>query len=228
MRNVNQYATLLSAAGCKLNYITEKAELEVTDYPKGKADIIKDVLEDISKFDDTANFVDGMSAPFLANTINREESCFAPYRDEVLTHLGLMKDGKFISQELALIKTNRSWHTSQTPNSCSYFGDICINRGIIKVEGKRGRKSNRKPTDYHTKNSNGIIAREQLVTPALEALWKIVPDSVLTSNAGHKLEFNLSKFKNMPNEQVKDILSKKLIEIEAIREMMKGTDNNGS
>jgi len=216
MHNVNQYATLLSAAGCKLNYITERAELEVTDYPKGKETIIKDALEDFSKFDDTANFVDGMSAPFLADTINGEKSCFAPYRNEVLTHLGLMRDGKFISQELALIKTNRSWHTSETPNSCSKFGDVCTHRGITKVEGKRGRKSNRKPTDYHAKNN-----REQLVTPALEALWKIIPDSALTSNAGHRLELNLSRYKNMPNEQVRDILSKKLAEIEAIREMVK-------
>jgi hypothetical protein len=219
MNNVIQYAALLSAVGCKLDFNTTNATLEVTDYPQGKAKLIKAALADIEKFDDTANFVDGISAPFLADTISGNKNYLADYRKEILEKLGVMRNGKFISQELALIKTNRSWHTSETSNGCSHFGEVCTHRGMVHVPGKRGRKSNRKPTDYHLKNSQGTIGREQLVTPALEQLYKAIPDEMLISNAGHTIEINLTRYKNMDNEEFKSLLNKKLVELEALKEM---------
>jgi len=176
-------------------------------------------LADIEHFDDTANFVDGLSAPFLADTINGNKNHLHDYRNEILEKIGTMRNGRFVSQELALIKTNRSWHISEEPNKCTYFGDVCTHRGSIHVPGKRGRKSNRKPTDYHLKNGQGTIGREQLVTPALEQLWKALPDDALISNAGHTIEVNLTRYKNMDDEEFKNILNKKLKEIEALREL---------
>ena len=221
VNNIIQYAALLSAAGCKLDFDTTNTTLEVTDFPTGKKTLIKEVLADISKFDNTANFVDGVSALFLADSINGGKNHLASHRREVLEKLEIMRSGRFISQELALIKTNRSWHTSETSNGCSFFGDVCTHRGITEVPGKRGRKSNRQPTDYHLKNGQGTIGREQLVTPALEQLWKIIPDEVLISNAGHTIEVNLTRYRKMDPAEVERILNKKLAEIEAIKELQK-------
>lgn len=181
MFNIIAYGSIFSAIGCKLNFSTTTAYLEVIESPKPVKKIVGSAIEDIGKFDFTANFTDGLAAPFLADLIDGDTnplnkiSCI-----QALTTLGLMKDGKFISQVLALQKTNRSWHTSDVPNECSYFGEECTNRAVSNV-GKRGRKSSRAPEEYHKLSSTGVIAREQLVTQNVEKLFSSISPTMLVS-----------------------------------------------
>lgn len=182
MTNVIAYGSIFAAVGCKLQFSTVSAHLEVVDSPKQIRKIVDAALHDIEKFELTANFTDGLAAPFLADDIDGESNpinkvlCI-----QALTTLGLMRDGKFISQVLALQKTNRSWHTSEQPNSCSYFGEECTNRSTAN-QGKRGRKSTRNPDQYHPRSSTGIIGREQLVTQNLEKLFSAIPAQMLVSS----------------------------------------------
>ncbi len=214
--NITQYGTIFSAVGCKLNFNKQIAELEVVEFPKGKASIIKQALEAIKKYESTAYYVDGISAPFLADLMDGAPNPNVGAREDVLTALGVMRSGRFIIQELALQKVNRSWHISEVANDCSYFGDVCTHRGVIQVEGKRGRKSTRQPNQFHVKNSQGIT-REQLVTPGLENMFRAIPEHMLVSNAGTKPEISMHKLESLTPEQI-DIMMNKLEEVKRMKE----------
>lgn len=179
---VTAYGSLFAAIGCRLNFDSKTAQLRVADIPKTVKKYVDAALEDISHFEDTANFADGMSAIHLAQTIDDEKNKLDDsIKTNVLTALGIVKDGRFVAQVIAQQKTNRSWHLSEKPNTCTYFGDLCTHRGITNIPGKRGRKSTRNPDQYHKLSSAGEIGREQLVTPALENLVAHIPaDSIIS------------------------------------------------
>lgn len=184
---LTQYGALLAATNCRLNFDSKTAQLEVVDIPKSIKKAVDAALVDIARFENTANFADGMSAIHLAELIDFNPNPLdIDLRQRVLSALGITKDGKFVAQVIAQQKTNRSWHLSEKPSECTYFGDICTHRGIQTVPGKRGRKSNRTPEQYHILSKSGEIAREQLVTPALENLVNHIPAdnviSITTSN----------------------------------------------
>jgi len=174
LRNIIQFGSILSAAGCKLNFDASTALIQVIEYPPDKATIIEEALHDIDLFDDTALFLDGLAAIHLADLINGYDNPLTPaIRNGVLEALGIKFDGVFVSQTLSKLKTNRSWHLSETPGTCTYFGDLCILRGVEHDPHKRGRRSIRAPDNFHPLKSNKV-AREQLVTPAVEALVRSV------------------------------------------------------
>src|SRR6185295_10287736 len=126
-----QYGSLFAAAGCKLNFDSNTAQLDVVAIPKTLKKVIDAAISDIEKFENTANFADGMSAIHLADQVDGKDNPLSTeIRSGVLDALGIVKDGKFVAQVLAQQKTNRSWHTSEEPNKCTYFGDICTHRGI--------------------------------------------------------------------------------------------------
>lgn len=179
---VTQYGTLFAAIGCRLNFDSQNARLEVVGIPKPLKRVVEAALDDIEKFENTSNFADGMSAIHLAELVdNKPNTLTAEIKSNVLKALGITKDDKFVAQVIAQQKTNRSWHLSAEPSKCTYFGDICTHRGITNVPGKRGRKSSRNPDQYHILSKSGEIAREQLVTPALEALVVAIPaDNVIS------------------------------------------------
>jgi hypothetical protein len=184
---VTQYGSLFAALNCRLNFDSKTAQLEVVGIPKQLKRVVDAALTDIAKFEDTSNFADGMSAIHLAETVDNEPTTLtAEIRQNVLNALGITKDNKFVAQVIAQQKTNRSWHLSEEPSKCTNFGDICTHRGIVSVPGKRGRKSTRTPEQFHIRTGSGEIAREQLVTPALEELVNAIPAdnivSVTTSN----------------------------------------------
>lgn len=186
--SVTAYGTLFAAINCRLNFDSKNAQLEVVQIPKTVKKIVDAALADIEKFEDTSNFADGMSAIHLADLVDGQSNTLdGDVRSNVLSALGLTKDGKFVAQVIAQQKTNRSWHLSEKPSECTYFGDICTHRGILNVPGKRGRKSTRTPEQYHMLSSkSGEIAREQLVTPALEALVSAIPaTNVISVNSAN-------------------------------------------
>lgn len=218
MTNIIQYGAIFKAAGYELNLRSKSGVLEVTG---NISSIGAAAIEDISKYENTANFSDGLAAAFLADTIDEEVNPLPNnIRNNILVALNIMKDGKFISQVIGQQKTNRSWHTSSEPNTCTAFGALCTNRGIVNVPGKRGRKSNRKPEDYHPANSTGI-AREQLVTPAVEALVGSIHPAKLISisgvigggNSGINLE-------SLNSEQLQELLAKINSMRESVGEMV--------
>src|SRR5260221_4764630 len=179
---VTAYGSLFAAIGCRLNFDSKSAQLGVSDIPKSIKKYVEPALEDISHFEDTANFADGMSAIHIAHTVDDKDN---PLDDgikaNVLTALGILKDGRFVAQVIAQQKTNRSWHLSEKPNTCTYFGDLCTHRGVMNIPGKRGRKSTRNPDQYHRLSAVGEIGREQLVTPALEDLVSHIPAGAIIS-----------------------------------------------
>ncbi len=180
MADITAFGTIFAAVGCKLNYNSEKVRLEVTDAPKSKP--ISAAMDDIGCFDDTTNYVDGAAAIVLADTIDGSKNPIAfKTRVNVLDGLAITKDGKFIYQVLSLQKNNRAWHFSEKPFDCSYFGEVCTHRGIKPDPERKGKRSNRKPDEYHRLDSHNKIGREQLVTPALEKLFRSIPQSNLVS-----------------------------------------------
>lgn len=201
--NITQFAAIFSAAGAVLHFDTRTATLEVVE--SGNQEIINRAVEEVSLYENTANYSDGLAAVFHADYIDNKDTPFTlEQREHVLTELGIKSGGKFIAQYLATQKTNRSWHTSEVPNKCSYFGDECTNRGIVEVPGKRGRKSTRKPGDFHRMSSMGTIAREQLVTKALDNLYHNIPSAKLISaNNGN---ISLDRLKNLPDDKLHEIL----------------------
>lgn len=205
---VTQYGSLFAAANCKLNFDSFRAQLEVVQIPKNGKKIVEAALADIEKFEDTSNFADGMSAIHLADLIDGKNNPLDnSVRDNVLSALGIVKDGKFIAQTIAQQKTNRSWHLSEKPSECTYFGDTCTHRGITSVPGKRGRKSTRTPEQYHKLSLSGEIAREQLVTPALEALVAALPaDRIISITSTNT--FNGINLDDLEEDQVKEIIER--------------------
>ncbi len=182
MNNVTQYGTLFVAFGCVLKYSVDDARLEVKDVPRGSEDLIDEVLTDIDKFEDCANYLDGASALCLAEYLDDAKNPLpAKVRDKVLHNLGIKKDGKFIYQVLSLQKNNRSWHFSDVANDCSHFHETCTHRGIEPNPERKGRRSSRMPEDYHKLNAHGMITREQLVTPSLETLFQSIGEDNLVS-----------------------------------------------
>jgi hypothetical protein len=205
--NLVAFASLFDAAGAVLNFNTKSAELEILD---GSESVYK-AATDIAKFEETATKIDGLAVIFHAQTVDLNQTPFSKgQRNDALNALGIKQDDLFISQELAIRKTNRSWHSSVLPNMCTTFESVCTNRGSISVPGKRGRKSHREPSDFHQISGAGIIAREQLVTPALEELWKSLPEKNLVSTAG---TFSSDKLKRLDPNKLDELFA----QIERIR-----------
>jgi hypothetical protein len=207
--NLIQYASILDAAGAKLNLNTNALDLEVVEVPKGKKNLFQNAASDIVNYLDTRIYTDGLAAFAIASFIDGQPNAISDEaRRNILETIGLTKNGQYISQTLSLIKINRSWHTSERPNECSYFGDSCTTRGIVEVSGKRGRKSTRSPAEYHERKSNGIISREQLVTPAVEALYRAIPSEMVTSAPRQKNVIRLDEIDKMSPEELSLILDK--------------------
>lgn len=182
MKNLIQYASFLVAVGCELNYDTATAELEIVSYPSEshKRQAIQEAIADIEKFLDTANRSDGMAAIALAQFVDHYPNPLGEACNRILNALGVMRGDKFIAAVMMQAKANRSWHTSEIANECSYFGEICTHRGVQIDPKKRGIRSTRNPEEYHTTQGN-VIKREQLITPSLEAAYSLIPDSMLTT-----------------------------------------------
>jgi hypothetical protein len=207
--NIIQYATAVSAFGAKLAYDTSINSLDVAEYPKrkGAKKILDDALNDIKLFEDTSNFQDGLCVFALADIVdNSPNPLTETSRLNVLIQMGIMREGRFIKQILERIKTNRSWHISEVPNTCSYFGDICTNRGISDTSHRRGRKSERNPEEYHPKSSKGV-GREQLVTPAIELMYDSIPQENLVSENKAKT-FTLPDITAIPADDLQALIDK--------------------
>jgi len=204
---ITAYGAIFAALGCSLDFNSSQAELIVVKSPGALKKAVDAALTDIAHYEDTSNFSDGMAAIHLAETIDGEPNPLTDLiKADVLNALGIIKDGRFVAQVLAQQKTNRSWHVSEKPNECTFFGEICTHRGIVNTPGKRGRKSTRRPEQYHMRSARtGEIAREQLVTPAVESLVdKISPDRLISVNAGN-VGISLDK---MDNDQIQELLAK--------------------
>lgn len=216
MRNIIQFAPIFSAAGCHLNLDTTYIEMDVVNLdklPKKTRIIVDQAIEDVDKYLDTANYEDGIALIALADYVDNEPNPLNnESRTRLLTNLGLMADEKYISQVLAVQKNNRAWHSSDVAGDCTYFGKSCTHRGAVEVAGKRGRKATRSPEEYHRLASNGIIGREQLVTPGLQNLWDIIPDSRLTS-LRPKRAINMQQL-------VEELTSEQLAELIEIKKLM--------
>lgn len=206
--NIIQFAPLFDAVGAELNYRTKDRTVEVVEYPKGKKQLIDDAVEEISHYLDTRIFEDGIAFLAIASYIDGvHTSITMDSKTSILSGLGLQRDGKYIQQVISLNKINKSWHTSDIANACSYFGDICVRRGVEEVPGKRGRKSTRNPADYHEVKSNGTINREQLVTPGLEALHRAIPTEKVTSAVKPRTMINLAEIQDIDPEVARKILA---------------------
>jgi len=178
-----QYAPAIYAFGAKLAYNTKSGELDIAEYPDRKEakNILDAALADIILFEDTSNFQDGLHIFALADFVdNKPNPVTKTSRMNILEQTGVMQEGRFVRQNLERAKVNKSWHISEVAGECSYFGDICTNRGVIDTSHRRGRKSERNPNQYHLRSSKGI-GREQLVTPAVELLYDSIPSEQLTS-----------------------------------------------
>lgn len=206
---LTQYGSLLAAAGCRLNFDSKGAQLEVVEIPKPIKKKVEAALADIAKFENTANYADGMSAIHLSDFVDGQPTTLTPeIRTNVLNALGIIKDDKFVAQVIAQQKTNRSWHTSEEASKCTYFGEICTHRGITNTPGKRGRKSTRTPDQYHILSKTLEIAREQLVTPALEELVASIPAANIisvTSSNGFVGGINLD---DLDEDQIKALVER--------------------
>ncbi len=217
---VTQYGPIFAAANCKLNFDSFRAQLEVVQVPKNAKKIVDEALDDIARFEDTSNFTDGMSAIHLADLIDSKDNPLdKATRENVLTALGIIKDGKYVAQIIAQQKTNRSWHLSEKPSECTYFGEICTHRGITNVPGKRGRKSTRKPEQYHQLSLSGEIAREQLVTPALENLVSSLPSENVISITSSSAFIGGINLDDLAEDEVKEIIER----VKKLKEERKST-----
>lgn len=207
---ITQYATIFDAAGFTLLYNSSGATINVGDSPTGIAKkIVEQALRDISNFDDTTNSIDRVAALCVADFIDEIPNPIPETsRRNILEALGLMKDGLYVYQVLALQKNNRSWHFSGIANDCEHFGEICTHRGISPKEHK-GRRSERQPEDYHPVSANGKIAREQLVTPALEEVFRQIPDeAVIRAKTQIEIPVELIRaFKKLPLDKQLEFIS---------------------
>jgi len=207
--NIIQYAPLFDAAGAKINLVTSNLSCEIAEYPKNKKTVIDNAVSDISRFLDTRTYVDGMAIWAIADSIDGIDNPLSrDSRNAILTALGLVKEGKYIYQVLATAKINKSWHTSEEPNECTYFGEMCTHRGSVDVKGKRGRKATRLPNEYHPEKSNGIINREQLTTPSIEALWHSIPDGTLVAASKPKTTFRLDEIASLKPEELAELMDR--------------------
>lgn len=210
MEQLSQFGTIFYAYGCKLNYESESATLAIIEAPKGKQKLVDSVLAEISLFDMTANHIDGMASLCLASTVDSVTNPLPEKtRLNILTALGIMEGGRFIHQVLQLQKNNRSWHFSDEASVCSHFGDECVTRGITPNPEHKGRRSNRKPEDYHVRNGKGLINREQLVTKNLEQLVRGIPESNLISAKAQVSigPVDLRSFKKLPLDKQMEVIS---------------------
>lgn len=207
---LTQYATIFDAFGCQLRYNSSDATIEVMDVPKGSRSLVDKAIKEISVFDDTKNYVDGMAALCVAHYIDDHENPInQKSRLNILHTLGIMKDGKYIHQVLMLQKNNRSWHFSDLANDCSHFGEECTHRGINPNPERKGRRSNRKPSDYHVLNSKGEISREQLVTSGLEEIFQRIPsDNLVSAGLQPKTDIDLRAFKKLSLDKQLEIISR--------------------
>lgn len=197
MDNVTAFGTIFKAYGCTLDYQSKESKLYVTD----PDDLVDRALKEIQCFEDTANFVDGAAALALADTIDMTENPLSEEIRENILHALKIKDrGAFVYQVLSLQKNNRSWHGSEVAGDCSFFGEVCTHRGINPNPERKGRTSSREPSAYHRAQGNGKIAREQLVTPALEQLWKSIPQTNFISGRITIVPFDLKSLKKLPIE----------------------------
>lgn len=202
MRNLIQFGSILSAAGCVLNFDASTALVQVVEYPPEKATIIEEAMHDIDLFDDTALFMDGLVAIHLVNLINGYENPLPQsVRNQVLETLGIKHKGAFITQTLAKLKTARSWHVSGAPNTCTYFEGVCTSRGQEIDPHKRGRRSTRTPTDFHPLKGN-TITREQLVTPAIENLFRSIDSVSLVSRP------EVANLKKLSDNSLQELLAR--------------------
>jgi hypothetical protein len=216
-KNLIQFAPIFSAVGAEINFDTTTLEATILESPKGKSKLIQDALDEVDKFLDTRTYNDGIAIYALANFIDNVPSpIHSAARLAILEALGLTREGKFISQTLALLKSNKSWHTSDKPYQCSYFGELCTNRGVVEVKGKRGRKSTRPPDAYHKPKNDGLNEREQLVTPNLEALYKAIPPESVISAMKPKSYIRLDEIEDLEPEELQLILGK-IREVEEAR-----------
>lgn len=208
--NLAQVGPIFAAYGCQLQYNSSTADLEVEAAPKGKTKIVEDAVKDIAKYDNTANYIDGVASLCIADLIDKNKNPLPQKtRFAILTALGIMVGDKFVAQELSLQKNNRSWHFSSKPNQCTGFGDACVNRGINPDPDRKGRTSHRKPEDFHPKNAKGLIVREQLVTPALAKLFNDIPESALTRDRHSPyFELDVKKFSKLTIEERLDIIGR--------------------
>lgn len=200
MASITAFGTLFVAYGCKLNYNSEKVRLEVIDAKKDT--VVDKVVADIFKFDETANYVDGAAALVISETIDGiKNPITSKIRKNVLEGLGLCHDDRFVYQVLSLQKNNRAWHFSDVANDCSHFGEVCTHRGIKPDPERKGKRSNRSPEQYHRLDGHDNVMREQLVTPALEKLFRSIPDKNLVSGQrGMNISLNLKSLSKMPLE----------------------------
>lgn len=205
--NLIQYASFLVAAGCDLNFDTSNIEVTVVNFPAEdyKRRAVTLAIEDISKFLDTSNRSDGLAALHLCRFVDLEPNPIPEeIRTRILNGLGVMAGSKFVSQILLTAKGNRSWHTSDEPNTCTYFGELCTHRGIQQTN-RSGLKSHRTPDQYHSKLRSGI-QREQLVTPNIDAAYKVIPPSMLTSRS---ISLEISAFfDNIEADQLDSIIDR--------------------
>lgn len=204
--NILQFAPIFRAANIRLDLDSYNLDLRVIDAPSSIEDKVDQALKEIAQYEFTATPTDVMSAIACIESIDNEPINISDRaRQTLLTSVGLMDTGRFISQALSTLKVNRSWHTSPTPNQCDYFGDICTNRGVEGVPGKRGRKSYRDPEDFHPANRSGIGNREQLVTPGLENLYRSIPPNNLTSRRKSSPIIDISR---MSPDQLREMAAK--------------------
>jgi hypothetical protein len=202
MNNLIQYATILSANGIQTRFNSSGPTIDIIDVPKPIRIITDEAVKEIALFFDTANRVDHMAALMVADYIDDQENPIGETsRLNLLSALAIMKDGKYIRQALALQLQNRSWHPSAISQDCEHFGELCTHRGIEPDPNRKGRSSSRKPNEYHP-ISGDIIAREQLVTPNLRALFKSINnDSLVSARTAVDIPSDvLSKFRKLSVE----------------------------
>jgi hypothetical protein len=194
VRNLVQYASALSAFGCDLNFISKEANLEIVTAPAEGQEILDKALQDIDKMEDTRNAQDAHGSIMLADYIDGEPNCIPnKIRENTLNALKIKRGYRFIEQRMNIDRGLRSWHGSEVPGECTSFGELCTHRGIVEVEGKVGRRSRRGPQLFHRKTPRGI-AKENLVTPNIQALYAAIPREAYAPTVALKINgetFNL-------------------------------------
>jgi hypothetical protein len=201
-----QYAPIFRAANIRLDLDSYNLDLRVVDSPSSIEETVSKAVAEIALYEFTATPNDVIAALACIESIDNEPlSMTDRARKTILTSVGLMDKGKFISQVLATLKVNRSWHISPTPSTCDYFGDACTNRGVENIPGKRGRKSYRDPDEFHPATSKGIGNREQLVTPGLENLYRAIPTNNLISKSRGDPIIDVSR---MTPDQLREMASR--------------------
>lgn len=206
--NLVPYAPIFVALGTKLNLSTDPLDINVAEYPKGKKSLIEAAVKDISLFIDTKTSEDTIGLFGFVDFIDNKDLALEEATKENLRNLApCYQNGKYIAQEISLLKVNKSWHTSEVANECSHFTTLCTNRGVEEIKGKRGRKATRQPNEYHSLKPNGQIAREQLTTPSIMALCEAIPKEVIISATKNKSFITLEQLQSMELEDIKALLA---------------------